>query len=68
MYKRQVLFGQKVKDFLFGMGNLVNQVSVISYNGVMTLSLVVDPDAVPDAHIIGKFFQEELDNLCAKLL
>ena len=63
-----VLFGQKVNDFLFGMGNLVNQVSVISYDGTMTLSLVVDPDAVPDAHLIGKFFQEELDNLCAKLI
>ena len=41
----------------------MNQVSVVSYAGKMGISLVVDPDEVPDAHLIGDYFREELDAL-----
>ena len=54
------IFGQEARAMTFGVGNIVNQVSVVSYAGKMSLSLVVDPDEVPEAHEIGTFFLEEL--------
>mmetsp|Transcript_6552 Transcript_6552/g.16760 ORF Transcript_6552/g.16760 Transcript_6552/m.16760 type:complete len:310 (+) Transcript_6552:1-930(+) len=58
-----VMFGSEVRNIVFGCPNLVSQVSVISYKGTVGLSLVVDPDVVKDAHLIGEFFQAELDEL-----
>ena len=57
------MFRNQVTEMTFGVGNLVNQVSVVSYAGKMGISLVVDPDEVPDAHLIGDYFREELDAL-----
>ena len=48
------MFRNQVTEMTFGVGNLVNQVSVVSYAGKMGISLVVDPDEVPDAHLIGR--------------
>ena len=58
------MFRNQVTEMTFGVGNLVNQVSVVSYAGKMGISLVVDPDEVPDAHLIAAYhFREELDAL-----
>lgn len=60
------MFGSKVRATVFGLGNLVNQVSVVSYAGEMGLSLVVDTDQVREAHLVGEYFKEELDQLRKK--
>ena len=60
------MFGSKVRDMVFGIGNLVTQVSVLSYAGRVGLSLVVDTDEVKEAHRIGDFFKQELDQLLRK--
>ena len=57
------IFGSEMKELVFGVGNLVNQVSVVSYAGSVGLSLVVDEEEVKEAHLIGDFFQLELNNL-----
>jgi diacylglycerol O-acyltransferase len=61
-----VMFGSKVRDMVFGVGNLVSQVSIVSYAGEATLSMVIDPDEVKEAHLVGEFFQEELAELRKK--
>ena len=57
--------GKNVRSMTFAVSNLVNQVSVMSYAGEMGFSLVVDPDATPDAHLVGEYFKRELDALVA---
>jgi hypothetical protein len=37
----------------------------MSYAGEMGFSLVVDPDATPDAHLVGEYFARELETLIA---
>jgi hypothetical protein len=57
--------GKAVRSMTFAVSNLVNQVSVMSYAGEMGFSLVVDPEATPDAHLVGEFFKRELEALIA---
>ena len=57
--------GKRVRSMTFAVSNLVNQVSVMSYAGEMGFSLVVDPEATPDAHLVGEFFKRELEALIA---
>lgn len=57
--------GKAVRSMTFAVSNLVNQVSVMSYAGEMGFSLVVDPDATPDAHLVGEYFARELETLIA---
>ena len=55
-----LLMGSRVRDVVFACANLVNQVSALSYAGGLRLTLVVDPDATPDARYIGDAFKEEI--------
>lgn len=61
-----VIFGHQVREMIFGVGNLVSQVSIVSYAGGMGLSLVVDPEEVKGAHLVGDFFGDELAELKKK--
>jgi len=61
-----MMFGNKVREMGFGIGNLVNQINAVSYAGNLGLSLVLDTDEVKDAHLIGKFFLEEISELRKK--
>ena len=59
------MFRNQVTEMTFGVGNLVNQVSVVSYAGKMGISLVVDPDEVPDAHLIVSITSEKSSTRCS---
>jgi hypothetical protein len=59
--------GSRVRDIVFACSNLVNQVSVFSYAGNLRLTLVVDPDATPDADYIGEAFAREIQTLRANV-
>ena len=61
-----MMFGNKVREMGFGIGNLVNQFIVVSYAGNLGLSMVLDTDEIKDAHLIGKFFLEEINELRKK--
>lgn len=63
-----VLMGSRVRDIVFACANLVNQVSVVSYSGSLRLTLVVDPDATPDAQYIGDMFKNEIECLRKEVL
>ena len=62
-----LLMGSRVRDIVFACSNLVNQVSVFSYAGNLRLTLVVDPDATPDADYIGEAFAREIQTLRANV-
>ncbi len=58
-----VFMGSRVRDIVFACSNLVNQVSALSYAGRLRLTLVVDPEATPEADVIGRAFVKEIDAL-----
>jgi diacylglycerol O-acyltransferase len=43
--------------------NLVPQFTLLSYNGQLYGTIVVDPTAVPDAHLLPDFYMQELADL-----
>ena len=58
-----VFMGSRVREIVFACSNLVNQVSALSYAGRLRLTLVVDPEATPEADVIGRAFVKEIDAL-----
>lgn len=57
--------GKKVQAMTFAVSNLINQVSVMSYDGAMGFSLVVDPEKTVDSYLVGEYFADELKELMA---
>lgn len=51
--------GQVVRELQMVFPNVVTQVSLISYNGVVMSNIVADPALVAQPQVLGKFFLEE---------
>eukprot|EP00899_Mesostigma_viride_P014116 jgi/Mesvir1/22705/Mv14120-RA.2 len=57
--------GQQVVDMFCLLGNVLPQLSIVSYGDQLRLSFVVDPDVVKNPQLFCQLFAKELDNLHA---
>jgi len=57
--------GEPVKEISLVIANVMPQMSIITYNGMVYASLVADPSIIPDAAKLGQLWDAEFDVLAA---
>ena len=57
------LAGKPVRDIMVWIGNLISQVSALSYNGSITTTFVLDATTVPDPSLLVDHFEAAFDTL-----
>lgn len=57
----------KVQHMYFLFANLLPQVDVFTYAGVVYVNMLLDPEIVPEAHSLATYWREEMEELAESL-